>query len=147
MFTRTVKVIVFCTVSKWVQCISMALFTHNAWKIKGAAHKNGEVDGTCKKCFTECNTWVTWYQALWFSLRPSVTKPLLRKQDSQDFSLNVPQANRATETFKGNSSNSSNRKVRLPIVIRNYCIILLLFMVMRLEVCVCVSVCECLCVC
>ena len=29
-FIRTVKVTVFCTVWKWVQCIPMVLFTHNA---------------------------------------------------------------------------------------------------------------------
>ena len=27
---------------------SMALFTHNIKKIKGAAHKNGDIGGTCK---------------------------------------------------------------------------------------------------
>ena len=27
----------------------MVLFTHNVKKIKGAAHKNGYVDGTCKR--------------------------------------------------------------------------------------------------
>ena len=27
----------------------MVLFTHNVKKIKGAAHKNGDVDGRCKR--------------------------------------------------------------------------------------------------
>ena len=29
LFTCTVKVTVFCSVSKWVQCVAMVLFTHN----------------------------------------------------------------------------------------------------------------------
>ena len=36
----------FCTVLKLVQCIPMVLFTVK--KVKGAALKNGEVDGICK---------------------------------------------------------------------------------------------------
>ena len=30
----------------------MVQFTRNVEKIKGAAHKNGDVDGTCKGLFT-----------------------------------------------------------------------------------------------
>ena len=30
----------------------MVLFTHNIKKIKGAAHKNCDVDGTCKWAFS-----------------------------------------------------------------------------------------------
>ena len=33
----------------------MLLLTHNVKKIKGAAHKNGEVDGTCKWTLPEGN--------------------------------------------------------------------------------------------
>ena len=29
----------------------MALFTHNVKRIKGAAHVDGDVDGTCKRDF------------------------------------------------------------------------------------------------
>ena len=28
----------------------MVVFTRNVKKIKGAAHKNGDVGGTCKRC-------------------------------------------------------------------------------------------------
>ena len=31
--------------------MAMVLFTHNIKKIEGAAHKNGEFDGTCKRGF------------------------------------------------------------------------------------------------
>ena len=27
------------------------LFTHNVEEIKGAAHKNGDIDGACKRAF------------------------------------------------------------------------------------------------
>ena len=33
--------------SKWVQLNLIMLFTHNVKKIKSAAHKNGDADGTC----------------------------------------------------------------------------------------------------
>ena len=32
----------------------MVVFTYNVKKIKGAAHKNGEVDGMCKRAFNVC---------------------------------------------------------------------------------------------
>ena len=31
-------------------------FTHDVKKIKGVAHKNGDVDGTCKRAFTQSGT-------------------------------------------------------------------------------------------
>ena len=34
---------------KWVLCSPKALFTYNVRKIKGAAYRKGEVDGTCKR--------------------------------------------------------------------------------------------------
>ena len=34
----------------------MAWITHNVKKIEGAAHKNGDVDGTCKRAFTQIDT-------------------------------------------------------------------------------------------
>ena len=36
-----------------MQCYG-AVYTHNIKQIKGVAHKNGDVDGTCKPAFT-CN--------------------------------------------------------------------------------------------
>ena len=47
-FTGNVNVNVFRTVSYWVQYSPMVLFARSIKKIKGAAHKNGAVDGTCK---------------------------------------------------------------------------------------------------
>ena len=38
----------FCTIQQYVQCNPMVTFIHNDKKIKGAAHKNVDVDGTCK---------------------------------------------------------------------------------------------------
>ena len=35
----------------WVQYSLMVLFTNNVKKIKDVAHKNAEVDGTCKRSF------------------------------------------------------------------------------------------------
>ena len=32
-----------------IRCYVMVLFTNNVWKIKGSAHKNGNVDGTFKR--------------------------------------------------------------------------------------------------
>ena len=49
LFTRTINVTVFCTVQKWVQCNRMVLFTHTIKKIKDAAYKNSDIDGTCKQ--------------------------------------------------------------------------------------------------
>ena len=47
-FTR-IFTYIFCTIKNWIQCIPMALFTHIVKKIKGAVHKNGDVDDTCKR--------------------------------------------------------------------------------------------------
>ena len=47
-FTRNV----FCTVSKWVEWIPMAMFTHDVKKIKGAADRNGLKTVTCKQGLT-----------------------------------------------------------------------------------------------
>ena len=48
LFSCTVNVTVFRTVQKGVQCSPIVLFTHNVIKFKGAVHKNGDVDDTCK---------------------------------------------------------------------------------------------------
>ena len=48
-FTRTVNVTIFRTILKLVQFIPTVLFTHNVKKIKGAAHKNGDIDDMCKR--------------------------------------------------------------------------------------------------
>ena len=59
VFTRTAKVTVFLNGLKWVQCIPVVLFTHNRYvyvvitlkyvkKIKGAADKIGDLNGTCE---------------------------------------------------------------------------------------------------
>ena len=34
---------------EWVHCSHIVLFICNVKKIKGAAHKNSDVDGTCKR--------------------------------------------------------------------------------------------------
>ena len=39
----------FVPFQKWVQCSPMMLLTHNIKKIKGAVHKNGDTDCTCKR--------------------------------------------------------------------------------------------------
>ena len=41
----------FFTILKWVQYNHMVLFIHHVKKIKRAAHKNGDVDGMCKRAF------------------------------------------------------------------------------------------------
>ena len=41
----------FRTFQKWAQYRPMVPFTRNVKKIKGAAHKSGHVDGTCKQSF------------------------------------------------------------------------------------------------
>ena len=52
-FTRTVNVTVFVSL-KWVQCNPNVLFTHSVKNIKGAAHKNSDVEGMCKQ---DLNVW------------------------------------------------------------------------------------------
>ena len=37
---------------KWIERSPMVLFTHKVKKIKGAAHKNGNIDSMCKRAFT-----------------------------------------------------------------------------------------------
>ena len=46
-----ITVTIFRTVQKWVQCRPVELFTHNVKKINGAAHKKGDVNGTCKRAY------------------------------------------------------------------------------------------------
>ena len=41
----------FIPFKKWVQYRPMAPFTHNVKKIKGAVHKKGDIDATCKQAF------------------------------------------------------------------------------------------------
>ena len=48
-FTRTVNVTIFRTILKLVQFIPTVLLTHNVKKIKGAAHKNGDIGDMCKR--------------------------------------------------------------------------------------------------
>ena len=55
-FTRTIKVTVYLYRLKWVQCNSKALFTCNVKKIKGAANKNGDIDGMCKRTLRKTKT-------------------------------------------------------------------------------------------
>ena len=50
LFTRTVKVTVFVTVLKWVERISVELFTSkDVKKMKGAANKNGDFNRMCEQ--------------------------------------------------------------------------------------------------
>ena len=49
---HTVNITVPFAVQKWVQCNPMVLFRLDVKKIKGAAHKNSDVDGVCKRVLT-----------------------------------------------------------------------------------------------
>ena len=51
-FTRTVNIAIFRNVKDWVQHSLVALFTLDIKEIKGAAHKNGDFDGTCKQALS-----------------------------------------------------------------------------------------------
>ena len=43
----------FVPFKNWIQCNPMAPFTQDIKKIKGAAHKNGDIDATCKQDFAQ----------------------------------------------------------------------------------------------
>ena len=50
-FTHIVNVTIFVPFQKWVQCTFMVMFTRNVKNIKGAAHRNYDVDRTSKRTF------------------------------------------------------------------------------------------------
>ena len=57
LFTRTIKVIIFLTVQKWMEYIFTVMFTHDIKiheKIKGAADKNGHVNVSVNKALNRC---------------------------------------------------------------------------------------------
>ena len=51
-FTHIINVTIYGTNENWLQCSTTVLFTRNARKIKGAAHKTGDVHGMCKQGLT-----------------------------------------------------------------------------------------------
>ena len=63
----------------------MVLFTHNVKKAKGAAHKNDDVDGTCKQTLKVCS-----HKTFAFNIELMVTQMQTQRMGVCTNILNTP---------------------------------------------------------